>query len=208
MRFFAAIFWAIFLLVSPNTTSADMARFIDEDPYQTKIKSTIKASINEDSTISISFKFPDEQVTDYKIKICKDINDIEIKLPDIDHELTDEEKRARILLRRTLLSDKARAYSSKNPDEEDVIKSFEGTFDGKNDIQEKFEYKSPEEGNTVRYFLLIEYVVKSKNTPYGNKKVQNASKESFWYFIDVTRKDGKDNAAVIDPVRYRYRSLR
>ena len=203
-----AILAVVFILLSPNTTSADLLPRFTEDPYVTEIKSTINASVNNHNKISISFKFPDEQVTEYKVKICKDIKDIEIKLPDVDHELTNEEKKARMLLYRTLRNDKYRAYSSKNPDEEDIIKSFEGTFDGKKDIQVKFEYVSPEEDKTRRYLLLIKYTVKSKNTPYGNKKIQNASEESFWYSIIVTRKDGKDNVAVVDPLKERYRGIR
>ena len=125
------------------------------------------------------------QKCDYTCYVCKDYSDIR---PANYSELTDKEKGK--------YRKREQAIRDGNPNKKDIIKSFSGTYDGINDIVERFKYESPEKGSK-KYTLILKYEITHKDTNFGSKKLENPETKKFELEILVTKgKDGIDRARI------------
>ena len=179
------------VLLITNAAFADVADIFyhspEESAYLDELRDlkrrNIKLTVNEDNTISINMKL--NQKCDYTCYVCKDYSDIR---PANYSELTDKEKGK--------YRKREQAIRDGNPNKKDIIKSFSGTYDGINDIVERFKYESPEKGSK-KYTLILKYEITHKDTNFGSKKLENPETKKFELEILVTKgKDGIDRARI------------
>ena len=192
MKKLLSILSMFIIILIANAASADVADIFyhtpEESAYLGELRDlkrrNIKLTVIDDKTILMNMKL--NKKCEYTCYICKYYDDIR---PSQYNELTEKEKQK--------YEERIQAIRDGNPKKEDIIKKFSGTYDGINDIVERFKYKSPAKGQSTNYTLIIKYEVTHKETNFGLKKLENPESQKFELEILITKdKDGVDEAII------------
>lgn len=184
---------AIIIMLISNMASADLpdpyaevrkAMEVKYNDQRDLIKESMKIALLDNNIISLNFKLPEK--CDYNCVIYD----------------------SPFYFGRIEYNPYKRYYGAPNPFNrfpsplnEEMIKQFDGAYDGVNDITETFKYKTPEKKESKKYpvsnyLLKIECHTKYKETAFGSKMLKNPTIETFWYKISVKREHRKNSVEI------------